>query len=562
VRTGTISEQIDGTTTVQVVEQAGELDVLRAQLSQARAEVGSAAPLRPFTYRGELLPFEPSSYQQAVIDEVLDGSGDIVVNAVAGSGKTATLELLARYIKSKAMFVAFNAHIAKELNAKLKPYGMSARTLHSVGFGALRYKFKFSTKPEPSKYRRLAREIQDDIARCSAVNGVRLSSSLCSLLATEYPLGELLQLVGHLRTTLAEVVDRPTVMALANQYAIGVEPGMMVFYVQALRYMLKRGAAEIAEGLVDFTDMIWGPWVHNCKPFQLSWVLVDEAQDLNPAQLDLAMRCRYRNGRMLFVGDRSQAIYGFAGAMADGIDQIVEATGAKELPLSTCYRCPTTHLELAREIVPQIEAAPGARQGVIGGCSEEQVMEVVAPGDIVLCRTTAPLIKLCFALLLAGVSARVRGRKIGEALVALIERLAKRRAFKYAEMDRAVALWLKRESAKVLRRNGGDLEDSQLQGLQDRADTVMALWSGSDATSIAGLTQDIEGLFSNDRPSVWLSTVHRAKGLEAEVVYILRPDLMPLPFARKGWQVQQEYNLLYVALTRAKRALVMVEGSA
>jgi superfamily I DNA/RNA helicase len=51
-------------------------------------------------------------------------------------------------------------------------------------------------------------------------------------------------------------------------------------------------------------------------------------------------------------------------------------------------------------------------------------------------------------------------------------------------------------------------------------------------------------------------TVHRSKGLEAKVVYILRPDLMPHP---KG-NAQEERNLKYVAITRAKERLIWVNG--
>jgi superfamily I DNA/RNA helicase len=61
---------------------------------------------------------------------------------------------------------------------------------------------------------------------------------------------------------------------------------------------------------------------------------------------------------------------------------------------------------------------------------------------------------------------------------------------------------------------------------------------------------------------VWLSTIHRAKGDEAERVYILRPDLLPHPRARTPQQQEQEQNLRYVAFTRAKEALSFVGGPA
>jgi ATP-dependent exoDNAse (exonuclease V) beta subunit len=49
--------------------------------------------------------------------------------------------------------------------------------------------------------------------------------------------------------------------------------------------------------------------------------------------------------------------------------------------------------------------------------------------------------------------------------------------------------------------------------------------------------------------------------LEADVVYILRPELLPL--VRKNqqdWELEQEMNIKYVALTRAKQKMVMVSS--
>jgi superfamily I DNA/RNA helicase len=55
--------------------------------------------------------------------------------------------------------------------------------------------------------------------------------------------------------------------------------------------------------------------------------------------------------------------------------------------------------------------------------------------------------------------------------------------------------------------------------------------------------------------------VHQAKGLEAERVFITRPDLMPLTRVRQEWELQQELNIEYVAYTRSKSELFFVEGS-
>jgi superfamily I DNA/RNA helicase len=53
--------------------------------------------------------------------------------------------------------------------------------------------------------------------------------------------------------------------------------------------------------------------------------------------------------------------------------------------------------------------------------------------------------------------------------------------------------------------------------------------------------------------------VHKSKGLEWPVVHILgRGDIMPSPRAKQEWQMEQEINLCYVAVTRAQEILVDV----
>ena len=70
----------------------------------------------------------------------------------------------------------------------------------------------------------------------------------------------------------------------------------------------------------------------------------------------------------------------------------------------------------------------------------------------------------------------------------------------------------------------------------------------------------IEGLFSDEAVSgVVCGTVHKMKGLEADRVWIIKPEVMPHPKA-KGWSLEQEYNIMYVSVTRARRELVVVGG--
>jgi superfamily I DNA/RNA helicase len=84
---------------------------------------------------------------------------------------------------------------------------------------------------------------------------------------------------------------------------------------------------------------------------------------------------------------------------------------------------------------------------------------------------------------------------------------------------------------------------------------------GTSPKTVPDLVAHIGVLFTDGRRGVILSTIHKAKGLEAERVYFLDRFLIPSKYARKGWQREQEQNLLYVALTRSKNFLYFINST-
>jgi superfamily I DNA/RNA helicase len=147
-----------------------------------------------------------------------------------------------------------------------------------------------------------------------------------------------------------------------------------------LPFLFSKGASE-ATNVIDYNDMVWLPNYLNMQLRQYQWILVDEAQDLNVAQLNIVLRSISNDGRIIFVGDRAQAIYGFAGADSNSIENIIKVTGACRLPLSICYRCPKSHIEMAAKIVPQIQAYENNIDGKITRISSTQLNKYIQPGD-------------------------------------------------------------------------------------------------------------------------------------------------------------------------------------
>lgn len=506
---------------------------------------------------------QPSRYQEAIYEWVRNGSGNAFVNAVAGSGKTTTALAAAALLpkESSARFVAFNKSVAEELNQRLSG-PMTASTVHSLGFAALR---GARCKLDSTKYRNLVYDYLDrcplpverqDNLRTRAARMVAEADNREERKALATPI---LALIDKCRVTLTPPKDTGKMARLVSHFGIELAPEHQEYVFRAVRELLQTRVKDTM-GIVDFTDMIFLPVVDTSVQLQqFDWLFVDEAQDLSACQFALLQDSVKSTGRMLFVGDPKQAIYGFAGADAESVDRIIRETEATVLPLSVCYRCPSSHLDWARTIVPQIEAREGAPQGEIHRIDGDTLPSRVAVGDLVICRFNAPLVSMCFALLGEGIPARMKGRDIGRALVQFLERVQKTAGEKLTSenMQSLVEKATEELVAKMIAK-GADPEDGAVVGVRDQAASAIAIWFGRDCKSVLDFEKAIAALFADETTGVVeLSSIHRAKGLESERVFLLQPDRMPRR-CRSEWEQEQEENLLYVALTRAKRELFLV----
>ncbi|MEL6391735.1 MAG: 3'-5' exonuclease, partial [Bacteroidota bacterium] len=286
-------------------------------------------------------------------------------------------------------------------------------------------------------------------------------------------------------------------------------------------------------------------------------------QDLNAAQTGVALKLAGSSGRVLGVGDRSQAIFGFAGAKHDSFERLQEALKAQVLPLSICYRCPTRHIDLLNAVFEdsKIESRDKAPDGVLRVKAEADLRADLTPGDLVLCRRTSPLVSLCMRLIAAGIPAIVKGRNIGKQIADLADDLYKMPGFDYTQLHDAADRYQAEMFARYANR---DNEEQLKEQLKDKLDALMSIYDAQpQIESLEGIKAYIDRLFSDDEQVgvVEMSTCHRAKGLEAESVFLLQADSMPMEWRNQAqWQLQQEMNLLYVALSRSTKSLTLVSN--
>jgi len=255
------------------------------------------------------------------------------------------------------------------------------------------------------------------------------------------------------------------------------------------------------------------------------------------------------NKHEVYVSDgilTHNSIYGFNAADDKSYEWFENFPNTKILPLTTSFRCSQAVIRKAQEIVPDIMALPNAPEGSV---RTGNVLEEAQSGDFVLCRTTMPLVKLFFEFLTQRKKAVIKGSDIGVHLIELIGKIT--------SIEKLVSFWNAELASfrKDLKKEGilNPNDHSGYSVLDDKVMTLLFLAKFSD--SILDLKHKIKSIFTDDIQGIVLSTVHKIKGLEANRVFIVRPDLLPMQVP-KPWQVIQEKNLAYVAYTRAKLDLI------
>lgn len=481
----------------------------------------------------------PSKYQEVIFGFVRSGKGHGVVGAVAGSGKTTTIVKALKFTSpdDKVAFVAFNRHIAKELG-KRAPEHVHVSTLHSLGYGNVRNALG-KVEVEPRKLWHIIADVAEEV--------VENYETFDTLQANGQSISRLVSLC---KATLQEPTPE-NLEWIADRW--NIETNGITEIIHKLVAQVYQKSIEQTE-VIDYDDMIFfsATGVVPCEKFD--FLFVDECQDLNKAQIAMALKSIKDSGRIIAVGDEFQSIYGFRGADVDAIPNIIEALSATVLPLSISYRCPTSHVALAQRLVPHIKAADWAKEGIIENISSYEFLSKVQAGDLVLCRCNAPLIEPAFSLIRQGIKAVILGRDIGKSLMNLVKKVQKRRrVYGLADTLNALMEYGNEEVRKLNRLN----KSIRAQSLRDRIETIIALSDG--CSTVAQLERKVSQVFSDDAEGITFSSVHKAKGGEADRVFILRPDLMPHPKAKADWERQQERNIEYVALTRSKAELYFVD---
>jgi superfamily I DNA/RNA helicase len=525
--------------------------------------------------------------QLNVFNEVTTGVGNLLVEARAGTGKTWTLVEAMKLIRMLGMrstamptvaLAAYNKKIAKELDEKIFAAALdnaTVGTFHSYGFKAWRMAHPKAKLETFKKWDRLVIECQIPLLFQPFVKkaiGLAKQRAIGYLTALNDPTAWL-DLVAHF--DLDQLLEEgeadlnPNISWDAAPSLGGVAQDRDAMIREALQCSCKvlKRSIDISDEMIDFDDMIYMPLMMKTPVIQYDWVLVDEAQDTNPVRREFAKRMMKPEGRAIFVGDPNQAIYGFTGADNDSLEIIRKEFNAKVLPLTMTFRCAKVIVEVARTLVPDYRAFEGNAEGEYRVVDQKDFdaegptgFDFTPGRDAILCRNTKPLVDIAFRLIRRGIACHVEGKDIGKDLIKLVMR------WKTIKTCRALATKLESYREAEVNKLLAKKKEMQAEMLADRVDTVLAIIGGIDQhATVIDLKNKIDGMFS-DTPdgekakTVTLMTAHRSKGLEYDRVFLYgRNKFMPSKYAIQDWQIAQEENLKYVAITRAINTLIEVK---
>lgn len=524
---------------------------------------------------------EPSDEQLAIFDAILNDKQcrNIRVNAVAGSGKSTVIKCCVGLIPmdKKILVLAHNKNVKDHMIKGLEEIGRYARkkiplyiqTFHGLGYmtiGKL-HKWEGGTPDigENIKYNKY------------------FDAHITEFLPADYESWgkskknnyrrNIFDLLNYARVNLCQT-EREIEKKAALKY--GINP--VANEISVVMQLMQWGKDNIGQMVLDFTDCIWLPcedekcnkiYLGNNEYNNFDYVFVDEAQDMSPAQLELVIKAtKSRNTRVILMGDSDQAINMWCGSINDALDKAVKKITNNDwldFNLTTNYRCDTKIIDMANEYLKEHNKskrlAPHTNNP--GMIQYNAKLNDIQNGDLVLARFTSTVFEVFGKLIQLGKKAVIRGEN---EFLKLFNNLAMENNNTIDDIllfvkESFVNEW---ESAT---KNDDYKESIHNEGVIRSYEIVKIIESLSkitlDKEQLIKLLKDcIVSENHSQKDAIEISTVHRAKGAEADNVYIACPSVLYSPLVdekSQEWERISEENLQYVAYTRAKHKMAFID---
>lgn len=533
-----------------------------------------------FVYQDRTSNFIIRPEHKIIFDWLEHGTGNGMIEATAGSGKTSCLIEVLRRIEGQVFFGAFGRLAAEDIKAKaererLIGYNIWIGTMHGAGMSAWTAHHDHVTV-ELDKTNRIIESKYGKNHFGETFIRHMVSYGKQALAGVNFPLRDLDRwkaLMLHFGAEEYWPENKPIEEGLEQVIAV------------------LESSLDSCNQLVDYDDMLYAPIARDITFRKRDWVLGDEWQDSNPARQALIEHMLSTRGRALFVGDRFQAIFGFTGASADAMDIAKTNLSCHEMSLTTTWRCSEAVVEFAQQWVPHLKARDNAPRGdvrpvtfnppdICPRCKGEK--EIIAgvelaiicsvcgstgqlkpipwylqdrptKDDFILCRYNRPLIQTAYNLIRDGIACKVLGRDVGRNLVSLATR------WKLITLDQLEPRLTNFLIVQTKRARDQNNRSKELE-ITDRVETLRIFIEKcheEGKTTIDDLVRAISAVFEdNIKNMITLSSAHKAKGLERMRIYWLQTEIRQTNL--KAWEAEQEMHIKYVIATRARLDLIMV----
>lgn len=495
------------------------------------------------------MPITPTAEQSAILSATTGSPASLMISAYAGTAKTTTIELLSEHLPptNPTLALAFNVKIKEELERRL-PKWVTVKTMNGLGHQAwgkaLGKRLTLEAQKLGKLITQMGKDLKLDLSR-EAWNDTRLlvsAARAAGIVPSKFPQR------GLTPDTEASWLE------LAEEHDVDANPQVLRFAQEVLVASCK----QAFQGVIDFDDQIYMSVCFNGVFPRFHTVLVDEAQDLSLANHLMVQKVRPE--RLIVCGDPKQSLYAFRGAASDSMGKMrALAQDWIDLPLTLTFRCPREVVARQQTHAPGYRAADSNAQGTIQDLRGNpwSVRNLPISGSTaILCRNNAPLVKLAFKCLRQGHAIAMLGRDLGSGLVKTVEKLpGLHDGSPITEVLATLTAWFESERDKLLASG----KDAKVEKISDRYESILAIAESPTVTNRENLISAIKTLFAKENGRLVFSSVHRAKGLEWDVVVHLDPWRIPSRFATSESALAQEDNIRYVAETRTKHTLVLAD---
>lgn len=532
---------------------------------------------------------KPNKYQEAILGWAETGSGNALIEARAGCGKTSTLVMLSELItgkmNKKCLFLAFNKHIAEEIKEKLKPLVdkkiVEVRTMNSLGYSfIMSYLWKkhngdckkYSLDLNEKKMLQIcAPLIDDELRRVEAEIEEDEKNDLY---------GEVLRLINLVRCIYVPYKDVDSIDKIIEKYRLFAfvrDCGIDLYKIvdEAIERdisLFENGYFDdkgIVHYMIDYVDQVYLPNVLNMIPpkvvydFGNAFVLQDETQDTSNVQQRLLQKLTTprNHPRYIMVADARQCIYSFAGADSQSVQHVKEKFELAHFPLNICYRCPKSHIRLIQTLVPDIEPNPDAIEGEIHNISNEDIIKYVQPGDLVIARKNKDLVDTIINLIEHGFPIYIKDENLVNNTLASIRRLQVKSVNKIEDEIYKLQKSFKQDQKDISKQNARSAITNEAFDIYEAVLILLKNFKKNNTSDkVIDFLKYISKILNTtqSKKNIIVSSVHGVKGGEADNVFVIDYNKFPyIDFTNSADQNLQEENLQYIAISRAKEKLYL-----